>query len=365
MGGRAVLKRFLGVLIMLSMAPVALAQAQRLDHVAVRLDGGAGGGGGSGTVSTTGSPVAYECALFSAATTITGDTGCTWSGTAGTFTLTVPKFESLHVGSPTTAYATAKSVLAQTAIGSSVLMLQALSGSTEDLFQLQQSSGAKVASFASANDGGAYNPTAPADIRFGIDGTGIAGGGFHLVETTTGSSRTMSWGIDNTSAFAMAYGIKCYAYDDVSFTLPVGSIFAVSSTSNPQGTKNAGITATAAADWSFGNGTANDATAKVRARYFIGSGATPAVSNTSANSCGTTAATIAGNNQTGIVTVGATAGTSCTLTFADVAPTRRQCFVNNETTANLARASYTDTTHSVLAGTFVAGDVLAYQCSIY
>lgn len=92
---------------------------------------------------------------------------------------------------------------------------------------------------------------------------------------------------------------------------------------------------------------------------------TPSVANTSANSCGTTAATIAGTNETGIVTVGATSGTSCTVTFSNTAPTRRQCSVNNETTAALARATYSSTTVSIFAGTFVAGDVLAYQCSVY
>lgn len=98
---------------------------------------------------------------------------------------------------------------------------------------------------------------------------------------------------------------------------------------------------------------------------YVSVNATPAVSNTTANSCGTTAATIAGTNDTGIVTVGATSGTSCTLTFTIAAPTRRQCTVSNETTAALAGATYTDTTHTNLVGTFTAGDVLAYVCLTY
>lgn len=89
---------------------------------------------------------------------------------------------------------------------------------------------------------------------------------------------------------------------------------------------------------------------------------TPAVSNTSANSCGTTAATIAGNNNLGTVTVGATSGTDCTLTFTTTAPVEWICMVNNATTANLARAVPTSTTTTRLVGTFVAGDALNYMC---
>lgn len=95
------------------------------------------------------------------------------------------------------------------------------------------------------------------------------------------------------------------------------------------------------------------------------SGTTPAVSNTTANSCGTTAATIAGNNMTGVVTVGATAGTNCTITFTVAAPTRRQCTVTNETTANLSRSTYLTTTTSTVEGTFVAGDKISYVCAVY
>lgn len=91
----------------------------------------------------------------------------------------------------------------------------------------------------------------------------------------------------------------------------------------------------------------------------------PAVSNTSANSCGTTAATIAGTAETGIITVGATSGTSCTVTFAVAAPTRRQCVVTNETTGVAVKATYSSSTVSLFAGTFAASDVLAYICQVY
>jgi len=104
--------------------------------------------------------------------------------------------------------------------------------------------------------------------------------------------------------------------------------------------------------------------AKLSQLVFAGSA--PSVANTSATSCdGTTTATIAGTDHSFVITVGGTAGTSCTVTFNVAAPTRRQCVVNNETTANLARSTYTDTTHSVIAGTFNGGDKLAVNCSVY
>lgn len=94
---------------------------------------------------------------------------------------------------------------------------------------------------------------------------------------------------------------------------------------------------------------------------LVANGATPAVTNTSANSCGTSPATIVGNDNASKVTVGATAGTSCTVTFAVPFSAEPSCNVTNETTANLVRATST-VTAVVVAGTMVAGDVLAVAC---
>ncbi len=101
------------------------------------------------------------------------------------------------------------------------------------------------------------------------------------------------------------------------------------------------------------------------AQFISGSGSAPAVSNTSADSCGTDAATIAGTDVTGVVTVGATSGTDCTLTFVNMAPTRRQCWANNESSAALVRAVYVDTLHSKLQGVFAAGALISYGCLVY
>lgn len=86
------------------------------------------------------------------------------------------------------------------------------------------------------------------------------------------------------------------------------------------------------------------------------------VANVGANSCGTTAATIAGNSIAFEVTVGATAGTQCRVTFPVAATNRRDCVANNETTANLLRTTYVTTTTTDVLGTMVAGDVLSVLC---
>lgn len=92
---------------------------------------------------------------------------------------------------------------------------------------------------------------------------------------------------------------------------------------------------------------------------FIQTGSAPTVGG----SCGTGPA-IAGQDSAGKVTTGTGSPTSCTVTFASAWVTAPACVVSNETTANLARATSTTTT-VVLAGTMVAGDVLAYICMGY
>ena len=96
-----------------------------------------------------------------------------------------------------------------------------------------------------------------------------------------------------------------------------------------------------------------------------GSTGTLTVANVGANSCGTTAATIVGTDNAFRVTVGATSGTRCRVTFVSSWTTAPTCAGNNETTANLMR-TYTATTTTIdLAGTFVAGDVISVICDGY
>lgn len=77
-------------------------------------------------------------------------------------------------------------------------------------------------------------------------------------------------------------------------------------------------------------------------------------------SCGS-GPTITGTDVAGKVITGTGAPTSCTVTFSSAWASAPSCWANNETTANLTRATSTTTT-VVLAGTMVAGDVLTYGC---
>ncbi len=91
-------------------------------------------------------------------------------------------------------------------------------------------------------------------------------------------------------------------------------------------------------------------------------GSTPSVANVGASSCGTTTATIAGNDNSGFITVGATSGTQCRITFVSTAPTARECTANDETTTTAVRVTYVDTTHTDFIGAFIAGDKVSYIC---
>jgi hypothetical protein len=81
-----------------------------------------------------------------------------------------------------------------------------------------------------------------------------------------------------------------------------------------------------------------------------------AVANVGANSCGTTAATVAGGPNSFEVTVGATSGTQCRVAFPIAAPNRWNCAPTNNVTGNLVRAVAVDTNVDPI-GVFVAADV--------
>jgi hypothetical protein len=90
------------------------------------------------------------------------------------------------------------------------------------------------------------------------------------------------------------------------------------------------------------------------------SGTAMAVANVGANSCGTSAATIAGNQTVGEVTVGATSGTQCRITVPQATTIRFNGSCSNQTTAALCRLVAVSTTTFDLVGAFTAGDVVAY-----
>jgi len=95
---------------------------------------------------------------------------------------------------------------------------------------------------------------------------------------------------------------------------------------------------------------------------FVSTGSGLTVANVGADSCGTTAATVAGNYNAFNVTVGATSGTQCRVALPLTAANRWVCTAGNDTTAALVRAKYVDTTHVDLLGSFTAGDVLNVLC---
>lgn len=92
----------------------------------------------------------------------------------------------------------------------------------------------------------------------------------------------------------------------------------------------------------------------------VGSGM--AVANVGANSCGTTTATIAGNNNAFVITVGTVAGTQCRVAFTFAATTEWDCAASDDTTTVAVRTTPVDTTHTDLIGTFTAGDKVTGIC---
>lgn len=95
-----------------------------------------------------------------------------------------------------------------------------------------------------------------------------------------------------------------------------------------------------------------------------GAGTGTSVANVGANSCGTTAATIAGNQVSGVITVGTVAGTQCRVTFTTAAPVARECTVTDSTTTIATRSTYIDTTNTDFLGAFVAGDLITFNCMV-
>lgn len=111
----------------------------------------------------------------------------------------------------------------------------------------------------------------------------------------------------------------------------------------------------------IGSGT-NAARDVYAARAFVSRGTGLAVANVGANSCGTSAATIAGGNNAFVITVGATSGTQCRVTFTVAAATEWDCAANDDTTTVAVRVTPVDTTHTDFIGTFTAADKVSAVC---
>lgn len=100
----------------------------------------------------------------------------------------------------------------------------------------------------------------------------------------------------------------------------------------------------------------------VSAAYKTTTGSAMAVANVGANSCGTTTATVTGNNNALVVTVGAGSGTQCRVAFSIAAVTEWSCAANDNTTTVAVRTTPVDTTHTDLIGSFTAADKITAVC---
>lgn len=182
-----------------------------------------------------------------------------------------------------------------------------------------------------------------------------------LTNTTSSALRSFQAGNLYVGTSLANAGDKAHITSSEFFTLTTSNWGWCSSVTNS--TCDTGLSRNAAGVVEFNNGTTGTFR-DARGRHYLGGGVAPAVTNTTANSCGTTAASLVGSDIAGKVTVGATAGTSCTVTFTTAFTNPPACSASDESTAVLTRASSTTTT-VILAGVFTAGDVVAYQCLGY
>ena len=95
----------------------------------------------------------------------------------------------------------------------------------------------------------------------------------------------------------------------------------------------------------------------------LSAGSGMAVANVGANSCGTTSATIAGNNNAFVITVGGTGGTQCRVTFTVAAATEYDCVMTGASATLVSpKVATVDTTHTDFFGTFGAGSTFVGHC---
>ena len=96
-----------------------------------------------------------------------------------------------------------------------------------------------------------------------------------------------------------------------------------------------------------------------------GTGGAPTVAGTTSNACGTTPPAIAGKDQAGTVTVGATSGTSCTITFGTAWSVNIPACVASQNGTSTITSVVPSLTTLVIGGTFTAGDKVAFMCLGY
>ncbi len=96
---------------------------------------------------------------------------------------------------------------------------------------------------------------------------------------------------------------------------------------------------------------------------FLSTGTAPTVANVGSNSCGTTAASIAGKDQASVITVGATSGTDCRITFNVAFANAPVCVATGQTATDLHLVTTTTTT--TITGTLTAAEKIYVLCLGY
>lgn len=99
------------------------------------------------------------------------------------------------------------------------------------------------------------------------------------------------------------------------------------------------------------------------ASRFLSTGTAPTVANVGADSCGTTAATIAGKDQAHVITVGATSGTECRVTFNVAFSNAPVCVATASVATDLHLV--TTTTTATITGTLTAAEKIYVHCLGY
>lgn len=136
------------------------------------------------------------------------------------------------------------------------------------------------------------------------------------------------------------------------------------SSGDAEGTNDIGFVRSGVGQLDVISSTASCATASncrdLRLRHLIASGTAPTIDT----GCGTGTLATGASDGAGKITTNTTGACTIVMTFGVAWSRAPSCHVNNETTANLSRATTTTTT-ATFTGTTVTGDVWSYSCDGY
>lgn len=152
------------------------------------------------------------------------------------------------------------------------------------------------------------------------------------------------------------------------FTLTAGKTFAVAKSLTLTGTDSTTMTfpstsATVARTDAGQTFTGTQVFGTATASRFLSTGTAPTVANVGADSCGTTAASIVGKDQAHVITVGATSGTECRVTFNVAFANAPVCVATASVATDLHLV--TTTTTATITGTLTAAEKIYVHCLGY